>query len=129
MNAFLSTVERSDETMPALVIAAPILPDKVEAWRRLCQEMKGRRRQGYEESRRQLGITSEAVWLLRTPRANVAVVFLTAEEPEHVMARLAASEHAFDRWFKEQIQQTCGLDLTPASLGPMMELVFNWQSS
>lgn len=113
--------------MTAMVITAPILPGKVEAWRRFCQEIEGRRQQGYKESRRQLGIASEAVWLLRTPRANVAVVRLDAEEPEHLLARLAASQHPFDRWFKERLHHICGLDLTPASLGPTMELVFDWQ--
>lgn len=115
--------------MSALVITVPILPGKAEAWRRLCQEVAGRRRQGYEESRRQLGVASEAVWLLRTPRADVAVVRLDAEEPEHLLARLAASEHPFDRWFKEHLRQICGLDLTPAFLGPTMELVFDWQQA
>lgn len=115
--------------MPALVVAAPILPDKVEDWRRLCQEIEGRRQQGYEDSRRRLGVASEAVWLLRTPRATVAVVRVDADEPEHLMSRLVASEHPFDRWFKGQLRNICGLDLTPAALGPTMELVFDWQQS
>lgn len=72
---------------------------------------------------------SEAVWLLHTPRADVAVVCVDAQEPEHLLARLAASEHPFDRWFKEQLHKVCGLDLTPASIGPTMELVFDWQQA
>ena len=113
--------------MCTLVIAAPILPGKVEAWRRLCQEMEGRRQNGHEESRQQLGIASEAMWLLRTPRANVAVVRIEAAEPEHLLSRLAVSDRPFDRWFKEQLRHVCGLDLRPALLGPTLELVFDWQ--
>lgn len=115
--------------MTRLVVTAPILPGKVEAWRRLCQEIEGRRQRGYEESRRHLGIVSEAIWLLRTPGAKVAVVCVDTQEPEHLLARLSASEHPFDRWFKEQLREVCGLDLTPAYLGPTMELVFDWQQA
>lgn len=115
--------------MATLVLTAPILPGKLEAWRRLCQEIDGRRRQEYETSRRQLGIVSETVWLLRTRHTNVAVVRVDAEEPEHLLARLAASKHPFDRWFKEQLHQICGLDLASAFMGPTMELVFDWQQS
>ena len=115
------------QAVTAIILTAPILPGKLEAWRRFCQEMQGRRQEGYEQSRRQLGIASEAVWLLRTARADVAVVRVNTEEPEHLLARLAASDHPFDRWFKEQIGEICGLDLSPAFVGPTMELVFTWQ--
>ncbi|MDX1664066.1 MAG: hypothetical protein R3272_09745 [Candidatus Promineifilaceae bacterium] len=115
--------------MTAMVLTAPILPGKVEAWRRFCQEINGRRRREYERSRRQLGIASEAVWLLRTARADIAVVRLDADEPEHLLSRLAASDQPFDRWFKERLHAICGLDLNPALLGPTMELIFTWQQS
>ena len=113
--------------MSTLVITIPILPGKLEAWRRLCQEITGRRQPDYEESRRQLGVASEAVWLLRTRRADVAVLHVDAEEPKRLLARLVASEHPFDRWFRQQLIHVCGLDLTPAFLGPAMELLFEWQ--
>ena len=115
--------------MTAMFLTAPILPGKVEAWRRFCQEMRGRRQEGYEQSRRQLGIASEAVWLLRTARADVAIVRVNAEEPEHLLSRLAASDHPFDRWFKDQLTEICGVDLSPTFMGPTMELVFTWQQS
>ena len=111
------------------VLAVPILPGKVEAWRRLCQEIEGRRHEQYEDSRQGLGVAREAVWLVRTPRSDFAIVYLDAEEPEHLLSRLSVSDHPFDRWFKEQLHEICGLDLTAASLGPTMELVYDWRQS
>ena len=112
-----------------LFVAAPILPGKVEGWRRFCQEIDGWRQQGHAESRQRLGIVREAVWLVHTPGAHIAVVRIEAEEPEYLLTRLVASDHSFDRWFKEKLHDIYGLDLTPVSLGPMMELVFDWQQT
>lgn len=107
-----------------LVLAVPILPGKDEAWRRMCQEIKGRRRDGYEQARRALGVAYEAAWLLRAPHSNIAVLYLQANEPEHLLTRLAVSNHPFDRWFRGQLHEICGLEL-----GPAMEMVFDWRAA
>ena len=49
--------------MPGIVLTFPILPGKVEAWRRFCQELAGSRSTLYEASRRRLGITRERMAL------------------------------------------------------------------
>jgi hypothetical protein len=93
-----------------LVLAVPIMPGKDETWRRMCQEIKGHRRDGYEQARRALGVAYEAAWLLRAPRSDIAVLYLQANEPEHLLTRLAVSNHPFDRWFKRQLREICGLE-------------------
>ena len=115
--------ERASAGAP-LVLAAPILPGKDEAWRRMCQEINGRRRDSYEEARRSLGVDHEAAWLLRGPRSDIAVLYMRANEPEHLLTHLAVSNHPFDRWFKEQIREICGLQL-----GPAMEMVVDWRAA
>ena len=111
--------------MTALIVTAPILPGKVERWRRLCQEMDGRRRAGYRESRRRLGIAREAAWLLQTPRSELAVICLEADEPEEIVQRLAVSDHPFDRWFRAQLAEILGLDLANLFQGARAELIFD----
>jgi hypothetical protein len=112
----------------ALVIASSILPGKSEAWRRFTQEMLASRREEYEASRQQLGITKELMWLIQTSRGDTVIVYLETEEHEHVMAKLIASTLPFDSWFKRQILEIHGLNLTQ-SHESSKELVFAWHAS
>jgi len=48
--------------MPAIAWAFPILPDKLDAWKRFVQEMAGPRRSEHEASRRRMGVSVEWVW-------------------------------------------------------------------
>jgi hypothetical protein len=110
-----------------IVWAAPILPDKVEAWRRLCQELRAGRSNQFAESRQRLGVTREVTWLFRTGQSELALLCLDAEQPEQLLVRLAASNQPFDLWFKRQLLDICGLDLSQAATGPTLELMLDWQ--
>jgi hypothetical protein len=109
----------------ALAFVAPILPDKLEAWRRFTQELLQSRRREYEESRRRLGITCELAWCTQTAQEELAIVYIEAQDPARVLAQLAASEIAFDRWFRHKWLELHGLDLTGRPPAPG-ELVFEW---
>jgi hypothetical protein len=115
--------------MTTAVIALPILAGKAEAWRRLCQEMRGGRRQEYEASRHELGIVREMAWLFNASHGSVALIYVDVGEPEHFLARLAASEQPFDCWFKRQLVEICGLDLRRLGPNSVMELVFDWRQT
>lgn len=112
--------------MNAILIASPILPGKLEAWRRFCQELQGTRHGQYVESRRRLGIVSEVAWHLSTDQFDVALVYLEAKQPEQVFPKLAASGHPFDRWLKRQMMALYGLDLNRPTTQLHNELVFEW---
>jgi hypothetical protein len=113
----------------AMTLVLPILPGKQEAWRRFCQTLLGRRLCQYAESRGRLGITKELIWLAQTPQGDLAVVYLEAPHPEHVLVQLGASDLPFDRWLRKQWQELHGLDLTQPPLGPENELVLVWPAS
>ena len=92
----------------------------------------GSRLDEYEESRQRLGIAKELAWLQHVPQAlpgEVVVVYFEAEHPERVIAQLSASEHSFDCWFRQQLLELYGLDVTQSTPGPTNELVFVWQAS
>lgn len=110
-----------------MVFAVPILPGKAEAWLRFGQEIEGRRREQYEDSRSRHEVTRESFWLVRMPHAELGVIYLDADEPEDLFRELAASEHPFDRWFREQLRQICGLELEPTAQEPEMQRVFHWK--
>jgi len=112
--------------MDSVILAAPLLPDKAEAWRRFCQEMMGRRRQEYERSRRRLNIRREAAWLVSTLHGEMAVITITAPDPEATLAKLATSRLPFDRWFRRNIREIHGLDLSRPLDNAPDEAIFRW---
>jgi len=116
--------------MASLRLVLPILPGKEEAWRRLYQELSGSRRPEYEGSRRRLGITRECVWVAQILQGEIAIVYLEAEELAQVILQLAVSDLPFDRWFRQQLQEAHGLDVTqPQAVTPSTEVIFDWQTA
>lgn len=115
--------------MASLRLVLPLLPGKEEAWRRLYQELSGSRCPEHEESRRRLGITRECVWVAQILQGEIAIVHLEAKEPERVFQQLAASDLPFDRWFRQQLMEFHGFDVThPKVVAPSTEVIFDWQS-
>jgi hypothetical protein len=51
------------------------------------------------------------------------MVYLEAEDPERIVAALAASEEPFDPWFKERLLECHGRDLAWASRRVAAKLV------
>jgi hypothetical protein len=113
---------------PALLIVAPILPGKAEAWRRFMQEIGGTRRQEYEASRRRLGIRVERAWISETRQRTIGIMLIEGEALEQALAALAHSDQPFERWFREQLLTLQGLDLTQLDLAFLPDLIFAWSS-
>jgi len=119
--------------MPGIVLTFPILPGKVEAWRRFCQELAGSRSTLYETSRRRLGITHEQMALLETVFGATSVTRLEARNIGRMLIQIMTSDLPFDRWYRERLEDLHGVTLThyqqfsqpaPASVPP--ELLFEW---
>lgn len=120
-----SIVKGWGRVMDSVILAVPLLPDKAEAWRRFCQEMMGRRRQQYERSRRRLEIAREAAWLVPVTGADMAIIVIAAPDLEAALNKIATSQRPFDRWFRRQIFEIHGVDLSD-SLLPPREPAFQW---
>ena len=110
-----------------VIVVAPILPGKTEAWRRFIQEMGGARYQDYEASRRRLGIQVEQAWISETQQWAIGLIAIEVDHLEQTLTVLASSEHPFDCWFREQLLVLQGLDLTRAGLTLLPDLVFVWR--
>lgn len=120
-----SIVKGWGRVMDTVILAAPLLPDKAEAWRRFCQEMMGRRRQEYERSRRRLEIAREAAWLVPVTGGDLAIIAIAAPNPAATLHKMATSQSSFDRWFRRQIFEIHGVDLSDSLLLPD-EPAFQW---
>lgn len=112
-----------------VIIVAPILPGKAEAWRRFMQELSGSRRSEYEASRRRLGIRVERAWISETRRRATGIILIEADSLEAALAALATSDHPFDSWFRAQLLTLQGLDLTRPDPTFLSDLAFAWRDN
>ena len=121
--------------MSGLVLTLPIAANKVEAWRRFCQELSGARQPLHEASRRRLGITRERLVLVETAFGSAAVTTLEAPDMGYVLAEMIGSNLPFESWYRESLQELHGVSLaryqqfavpTPPEPDPSHELLFEW---
>ena len=119
--------------MSGMILTFPILAGKVEAWRRFCQEISGARLQMYLASRRRFGITGERMALMETPYGATAVTTLEAPNVDRALGQVIASDHSFDVWYRERLQELHGITLTgyeqfsqPMLNPDNQELLFEW---
>ena len=97
--------------MAGIVLTFPILPGKVEAWRRFCQELAGSKRYAYQASRRNLHITVERLALIETVFSGIAVLTLEAPDVAQVLGQIISSMLPFDVWYRERMWEFYGISL------------------
>jgi len=127
-------MKRSD--LSGIVLTFPILPGKVEAWRRFCQELAGSRKMQYESSRQRLGITRESMALMETSFGATAVMTLEAVDMARVLKLLIVSDHSFDVWYRTRLNELHGVNLAgyheltqPMPVTRNLEVQFEWRST
>jgi hypothetical protein len=117
--------EPSNQCAPLLLLA-PILPGKAEAWRRFMQEMSGARHGDYEASRRRLGIRAERVWISETRHGALGLWQMEAAAPAVILTALATADTPFDRWFRQQVQAILAIKLAQVNQTARADLIFAW---
>jgi hypothetical protein len=110
--------------MAQMAIALPCLPGGGDRLRQLAKECAGDRRAEFEEFHRRVGLQTEQWYLQQTPQGEVCIVVLEGDPPG-AMAKLAASEHDFDRWFRDQVKAVHGVDFALPPPGPPPEQIFS----
>ena len=102
--------------MPEFAFSIPVLPGKEELDRRTMDEMLDARRDEYEAALRQAGITRQTVWHQETPDGTVAVVYVEGDDPEAGLAQFGSSDEPLNAWFREQMKEVHGVDISQAEL-------------
>jgi hypothetical protein len=54
----------------------------------------------------------------------VCIVYLQGEDPARSIATLAALDHPFDRWFKQEVKRLHGIDFNQPPASPLREVVY-----
>jgi hypothetical protein len=117
--------EPSNQSAPLLLLA-PILPGKAEAWRRFMQEIGGSRYGEYEACRRCLGIRAERMWISESRQGALGLWQMEAAAPAAILTALATADTPFDRWFRQQVQAILAIKLAQVNQRACADLIFAW---
>jgi hypothetical protein len=109
--------------MDQTLFTLPILPGKTGAARAFLQEMEGPRKQELAACGQSVGIDREVWAIQQTPQGDFFVAYMAGENIAEAFRQVAASQTEFDRWFKQQVQETTGADLNTPPPGPISEIL------
>ena len=109
--------------MDQALFMLPILPGKTAAARAFLQELGGPRKQDLAACGESVGLAKEMWALQQTPQGDCFVAYMAGDDLARAFQEFAASQSAFDRWFKQQVQETTGADLNTPPPGPISEIL------
>jgi len=91
--------------------------------RAFLEQLEWERKSQYAASEQRLGITKELWAIQDTPTGLVFVVFFQSEDIGASISQFVASMDEFDRWFKQQVKGTTGVDLNVMPPGPLSQII------
>jgi len=95
--------------MPAM--AVPLAAEKLGAWESWVDELKGPRKDGFDDMNARLGLTEHRAYLQPTPDGNFLVVVVQdGPGADSFTENVASSSHEFDQWFVGTIADVHGID-------------------
>jgi len=96
--------------------AAPIVPGQKEHWEAWIGELTGPRKADLEDMNERYDLTGHRAWLQETPDGqHMVVVVHDGPGGDAFMGKMASSEHEFDVWFRDNVAEIHGMDMS----GPM----------
>jgi hypothetical protein len=116
-----------EDTMAMLAMAFPIPAGKTEQWKKFISELTGARKAEFAASRRSLGVR-ERTFLQHTPHGDLVLVTLEGDHPETAFAEFGKRTDPFTMWFKQQVSEIHGMDLSAPPPGPMPQQVIDSHS-
>ncbi len=112
--------------MAQLLIVCPLHLGTQERWRRLSQDIAGSRREQFEASCRQAGISQVQVWLVQLRHGELLLMRLNVQQPHQALLELANSQRPFERWLRGQLQSLLGWNVQEVLPEQQQELLFAW---
>jgi hypothetical protein len=101
----------------------PILPGKTEAARAFAQSLSSERRA--EMDRSQVTVTKESWFLQHTPMGDFLIIYHVSPDGATVHSNLAESRDPFDLWFKAQVLDLTGIDVS-TPMGDLPIQILEW---
>ena len=98
--------------MESVGFVLPLLPGKTDVDRAAMTSCwQGERKAAFEDARRRVGISREAVWIQGTPNGDVVVVYVEADDLASAFKSIATSNEPFDQWFRDHVRDVHGISL------------------
>jgi len=107
--------------------AFPILSGKEAAARQLAADTGGARKADFEALQARSGVRRETWTLQETPMGSFMLVWFEGDV-EKSFADLATADSEFATWFRSQVQDITGVDLTAPPEGPLPDVLVNWSA-
>ena len=114
--------------MPTFNAVFPLAAGKLDAARTFATELNGPRRQQLEDLERRCGVDREIWTLQQLPDGGHAILVLFDGDVEKTYRELAAGDDEFTAWYRAQVVDLGGPDLT-ADDQPASEVIFEWNAS
>jgi hypothetical protein len=113
--------------MELIVRAFPVIPGKEEHLRAFAREVQTIRAAEAREFYGRYGVSRESWHLQTTPHGSwvIGVTQIVGMPVEVAAQQYSQSEHAFDRWFKNQVHELSGINPDEQPLGPPTECIFD----
>ncbi len=96
----------------SMIVVAPVLPGKMDAWKTFIAQMNGPRKEEYAASRKAAGMTQESVFVQKTPHGDFAVVYIEAADPKAAFESFQKGATPADKDFIALLKDVHGIDLT-----------------
>jgi hypothetical protein len=112
--------------MPLYAFVAPIQPHKTEEFRQFVTDLSGSRKNEYEASRRELGVSRETIFLQKTPMGQVAIVVQEAQNQEEALASLRNMKDTFNKWYFQRIKDVWDVNFVGPDV-PLNELLLDYR--
>ena len=108
------------------VILAPIKADKLNAWQGFMEELSGPRKAEFVDFNKRHNLTKHEAWLCETPAGAVVCAIHEGPGAAPILANVAQSTNAFDKWFASKILEIHGMDVSKPPPGKMPERKLSW---
>ncbi|MGH9363460.1 MAG: hypothetical protein ACRD2T_16240 [Thermoanaerobaculia bacterium] len=115
--------------MPLVVRAFPLLPGKEEELQQFAAELSGARGAETATFYDSFSVSRETWHLQQTDHGALVIGVTEVAEPvQEIAQEYAASQRAFDRWFKDKVRELTGIDPDTQPLGPPAEQIFEFRA-
>ena len=105
----------------------PILPGKEKAARTFAEQTIGPRRGDFATLQGRAPITRETWTVQTTPAGSFMLVWFEGDV-EAAFQDLATTQDDFSSWFRAQILEVTGVDMTQPDDSPPPETVLDWRA-
>lgn len=109
------------------VVALPILPGKLDAWKQFVEALKTDKLREYEAARQKAGVRSEKIWHQSTPQGDVMLQVIELEGSySDFMRSLTQANDEFGQWFLALTQELHGVTAEQMEAMQPNEQILSW---